>query len=225
MSDDGSDENRVVGSFKGGFKIYRTPVPKDSEQPCPVNGMFKGIFLVNGQVITFVGLPSNEPIHVLCRVYIVQCNDLHPMDPNGKADPYLKITLGGKTINDKDNYVSKQLNPVFGKCFDIEATFPMDSELAIQVYDWDLLSGDDLIGETKVLAFAHICKYKNDLFGRSTWRTDFIQNIEQLVDIVSAMRFSGIINGGTHRSQLRFSRSFVKERIIKAKNQILEMME
>lgn len=98
----------------------------------------------------FVGLPSNEPIHVLCRVYIVQCNDLHPMDPNGKADPYLKITLGGKTINDKDNYVSKQLNPVFGKCFDIEATFPMDSELSVQVYDWDLLSGDDLIGETKV---------------------------------------------------------------------------
>ncbi|CBY31901.1 unnamed protein product [Oikopleura dioica] len=166
MSDDGSDDNRVVGSFKGGFKIYRTPVPKDSEQPCPVNGMFKG-------------LPSNEPIHVLCRVYIVKCNDLHPMDPNGKADPYLKISLGGKTINDKDNYVSKQLNPVFGKCFDIEATFPMDSELAIQVYDWDLLSGDDLIGETKIdlenrfySKHRATCGYSQRyaIFGYNQWR-------------------------------------------------------
>ena len=43
MSDDGSDENRQVGSFKGGFKIYRMPVPRDAEQPDPVNGMFKGL--------------------------------------------------------------------------------------------------------------------------------------------------------------------------------------
>ena len=42
MTDDGSDEDRVVGSFKGGFKIYKMPVPKESEQPDPVNGMFKG---------------------------------------------------------------------------------------------------------------------------------------------------------------------------------------
>ena len=72
------------------------------------------------------------------------------MDPNGKADPYLKIHLGGTTINDKDNYISKQLNPIFGKVFDIEATFPMDGQLTVQVFDWDLLSGDDLIGETKI---------------------------------------------------------------------------
>ena len=42
VTDDGSDENRQVGAFKGGFKIYRMPVPKDAEQPDPVNGMFKG---------------------------------------------------------------------------------------------------------------------------------------------------------------------------------------
>ena len=43
VSDDGNDENREVGAFKGGFKIYRMPVPKDAEQPDPVNGMFKGL--------------------------------------------------------------------------------------------------------------------------------------------------------------------------------------
>jgi Ca2+-dependent lipid-binding protein len=56
----------------------------------------------------------------MVRIYVVQANDLHPMDPNGKADPYLKIHLGAKTISDKDNYISKQLNPIFGKVFDIE---------------------------------------------------------------------------------------------------------
>ena len=96
------------------------------------------------------GLPSNDPLRVLVRVYVVKANDLHPMDINGKADPYLVLLLGNKRTSDKENYVSKQLNPVFGKCFELEASFPQDSVLTVQVYDWDLLGADDLIGETKV---------------------------------------------------------------------------
>lgn len=122
------------------------------------------------------------------------------MDPNGKADPYLKITLGGTTINDKDNYVSKQLNPVFGKCFDIEATFPMDSQLSVQVFDWDLLSGDDLIGETKV---SQKNEFNLSIF-RSTWRIDSIQSIALLVATVKDMQFLGIISGEIRRSRPRF---------------------
>lgn len=48
-------------------------------------------------------------------MYVIKANDLHPMDINGKADPYLLLQLGSKRISDKENYVSKQLNPVFGK--------------------------------------------------------------------------------------------------------------
>lgn len=84
------------------------------------------------------------------RVYIIKGTDLHPMDLNGKSDPYVVLQLGSKRISDKENYVSKQLNPVFGKCFEIEATFPQDSMLTIQVFDWDLVGSDDLIGETKI---------------------------------------------------------------------------
>lgn len=36
------------------------------------------------------------------------------------------------------------------RTFEFEATFPMESVLTVQVYDWDLLSADDLIGETKI---------------------------------------------------------------------------
>merc|ERR1719412_1403423 len=136
------DENRIVGKFKGSIKIYKLPLPRDLDDHTIMGLDPQGGF--------FQGLPSNEPIRVLVRAYVVKANDLHPMDINGKADPYLVLHLGSKRISDKENYVSKQLNPIFGKCFEFEATFPQDSVLNVQVYDWDLLGSDDLIGETKI---------------------------------------------------------------------------
>ncbi|KAL0280303.1 UNVERIFIED_CONTAM: hypothetical protein PYX00_001638 [Menopon gallinae] len=140
--DELDDENRVVGTFKGAIKVYKWPLPKDIEDHTVMG--------FDPQYGFFQGLPSNDPIHVLVRVYIVKANDLHPMDINGKADPYVVLQLGSKRISDKENYVSKQLNPVFGKCFEIEATFPQDSLLTIQILDWDLVGSDEMIGETKI---------------------------------------------------------------------------
>ncbi|XP_055599374.1 otoferlin-like [Uranotaenia lowii] len=130
--DSTEDENRIVGSFKGAIKVYRLPIEKGMEPAFAPT------------------LPLNDPIHVLVRVYVIKGTDLHPMDLNGKADPYVVLQLGSKRVSDKENYVSKQLNPVFGKCFEIEATFPQDSMLTVQIYDWDLVGSDDLIGETKI---------------------------------------------------------------------------
>ncbi|XP_071746024.1 otoferlin isoform X2 [Lepeophtheirus salmonis] len=136
------DETRIVGKFKGSIKIYKLPLPKDLDDHTVMG--------FDPQFGFFQGLPSNDPLHVLVRVYVVKANDLHPMDINGKADPYLVLQLGSKRTSDKENYISKQLNPIFGKCFEFEATFPQDSVLTVQVYDWDLLGSDDLIGETKI---------------------------------------------------------------------------
>lgn len=38
----------------------------------------------------------------------------------------------------------------FFRCFEFEATFPQDSLLTVQIYDWDLVGSDDMIGETKI---------------------------------------------------------------------------
>ncbi|XP_054979191.1 otoferlin isoform X2 [Sorex araneus] len=139
--EDGStEEERIVGRFKGSLCVYKVPLPEDVSRETgydPTHGMFQGI-------------PSNEPINVLVRIYVVRATDLHPADINGKADPYIAIRLGKTDIRDKENYISKQLNPVFGKSFDIEASFPMESMLTVAVYDWDLVGTDDLIGETKI---------------------------------------------------------------------------
>lgn len=160
----------------------------------------------------FQGVPSNDPIHVLVRVYIVKANDLHPTDLNGKADPYIVLQLGSKRISDKDNYISKQLNPVFGKydmfqfpqsikslgkftfyqirkklafisfhrCFEIEATFPQDSMLTIQVLDWDLVGSDDLIGETRI-------DLENRFYSRHRATCGISEKYETLVFVIDKM--------------------------------------
>ncbi|TKS76098.1 Otoferlin Fer-1-like protein 2 [Collichthys lucidus] len=134
------DEDRIVGRFKGSLCMYKLPLSEEITREAgfdPNMGMFQSI-------------PHNDPINVLVRVYVVRATDLHPADINGKADPYVVIKLGRSEVKDKENYISKQLNPVFGKSFDIEATFPMESMLTVSVYDWDLVGTDDLIGETKI---------------------------------------------------------------------------
>uniref|UniRef100_A0A3Q2XCE0 Otoferlin n=1 Tax=Hippocampus comes TaxID=109280 RepID=A0A3Q2XCE0_HIPCM len=133
------DDDRIVGRFKGSLCMYKLPLSEEITRDVgfdPNMGMFQSI-------------PHNDPINVLVRVYVVRATDLHPADINGKADPYVIIKLGKSEVKDKENYISKQLNPVFGS-FDIEATFPMESMLTVSIYDWDLVGTDDLIGETKI---------------------------------------------------------------------------
>ncbi|KAJ8306474.1 hypothetical protein KUTeg_017019 [Tegillarca granosa] len=87
--------NDDTDDSRGSLKIYKIPLPDDIEDTTSTG--------YDPQFGLFQGLPSNDP-----------ANDLHPADLNGKADPYLILRLGSSVTNDKDNYISKQLNPVFG---------------------------------------------------------------------------------------------------------------
>ncbi|CAK9828332.1 Fer-1-like protein 6 [Anthophora retusa] len=137
------DRDRYVGKFKGQICVYRWPHP--SNLPCKTR---------NGRNLTdglFTDYPHSEPIKLLVRLYVVKGVNLQPNDPlSGKSDPYLCVRLGKTYINDKKNYIPNQLNPIFGRLFEIDATFPKDYLMTVQVWDYDATTSDDLIGETKI---------------------------------------------------------------------------
>uniref|UniRef100_A0A8D0AQ34 Myoferlin n=1 Tax=Sander lucioperca TaxID=283035 RepID=A0A8D0AQ34_SANLU len=133
-TEDEEDDPTVVGEFKGSFKIY--PLPDDPGVPAPPR--------------QFKELPESRPQECLVRIYVVRCLDLQPKDTNGLCDPYIKIALGRKTLDDRDNYKPKTLNPEFGRMFELSCFLPQDKDLKIAVYDYDLLSRDEKVGETVI---------------------------------------------------------------------------
>ncbi|XP_055085159.1 dysferlin isoform X2 [Periophthalmus magnuspinnatus] len=133
-SQDEGEDPSVVGEFKGMFSIY--PLPDDPSAPLPPR--------------RFTKLPPNGIEECVVRVYIIQAHGLQPKDNNGKCDPYVKITLGKKIINDHDNYIPCTLEPVFGKMFELSCSLPLEKDLRVALYDHDLLTKDEKIGETVI---------------------------------------------------------------------------
>ncbi|XP_019953049.2 myoferlin [Paralichthys olivaceus] len=131
-TDDEEEDPSVVGEFKGSFKIY--PLSDDPGVATPER--------------QFRELPESGPQECLVRIYVVRCIDLQPKDTNGMCDPYIKIALGRKTLDDRDNYKPNTLNPEFGRMFELSCFLPQDKDLKIAVYDFDLLSRDEKVGET-----------------------------------------------------------------------------
>ncbi|XP_034754827.1 myoferlin isoform X2 [Etheostoma cragini] len=133
-TEDGEDDPTVVGEFKGSFKVY--PLSDDPGVSAPPR--------------QFKELPESRPQECLVRIYVVRGLDLQPKDTNGLCDPYIKISLGKKTLDDRDNYKPKTLNPEFGRMFELSCFLPQDKDLKIAVYDYDLLSRDEKVGETVI---------------------------------------------------------------------------
>uniref|UniRef100_A0A663E1U9 C2 domain-containing protein n=1 Tax=Aquila chrysaetos chrysaetos TaxID=223781 RepID=A0A663E1U9_AQUCH len=129
--EDGNEDEHFVGKYKGSFYVY--PTEEAGTEPRVSQGV-----------------PRNRPIKVLVRVYIIKATNLSPADPNGKADPYVVVTVGQEQKDTKERYIPKQLNPVFGEVVELTVSFPMESELTVAIFDHDLLGSDDLIGETKI---------------------------------------------------------------------------
>ncbi|KAL5475170.1 hypothetical protein EMCRGX_G027237 [Ephydatia muelleri] len=146
-------KDAVIGSFKFDVGLaYNEPDhcfihkwllltnPEDSSSSA------KGYVKVSINVIG----PGDEPKHSPATMSPDKGMDLQPSDPGGKLDPYIKLKIGKTEINDKENYIPNQLNPMFGKVFEIPALIPLDHTLQVTVMDWDLTSADDLIGTTTI---------------------------------------------------------------------------
>lgn len=132
--DDDDDSGNIVGEFKGMFKFYPLPPDRSLEMP--------------PRYFTPETIPDSAAMDCTVRVYVVRAIGLAPKDPNGKADPFLEVTLGKKKISDKDKYIPNTIDPIFGRMFEFKCQIPIAKDLKIRVMDWDLLSSNDLIGET-----------------------------------------------------------------------------
>nr|CDS32028.1 myoferlin [Hymenolepis microstoma] len=129
------DEENYAGDFKGTFRIYN--VPEDPNAP---------------KLVRYLDSISHDsdPVECIIRVYVIKAIDLQPNDPSGLADPYIEIRLGKQKVNSKDHYIPNNLNPEFGRMFQLKAHIPLENYLTIKVMDFDLLTRDDLIGETVI---------------------------------------------------------------------------
>ncbi|MED6256247.1 hypothetical protein ATANTOWER_022526, partial [Ataeniobius toweri] len=132
--DEEDNEERLMGKYKGSFLVYPIDPEDKDDTTCQITN----------------GIPKNSPVKVLVRVYIIKATSLAPTDPNGKADPYIVVKVGNQSLDSKDRYIPKQLNPTFGEVFELTVSFPLETELVITVMDHDLVGADDVIGETRI---------------------------------------------------------------------------
>uniref|UniRef100_G1R8D5 Fer-1 like family member 5 n=1 Tax=Nomascus leucogenys TaxID=61853 RepID=G1R8D5_NOMLE len=129
-------DSPVVGEFKGLFRIY--PFPENPEAPKPP--------------LQFLIWPEREdfPQPCLVRVYVVRAINLQPQDYNGLCDPYVILKLGKTELGNRDMYQPNTLDPIFGTMFELTCNIPLEKDLEIQLYDFDLFSPDDKIGTTVI---------------------------------------------------------------------------
>ncbi|XP_030058885.1 myoferlin isoform X1 [Microcaecilia unicolor] len=172
------DDPSVVGEFKGSFRIY--PLSDDPNVAPPPR--------------QFRELPDSGPQECIVRIYIIRGLDLQPKDNNGLCDPYIKLTLAKKVIEDRDNYIPNTLNPVFGRMYELSCFLPQEKDLKIAVYDYDTLTRDEKVGETIIdlenrflSRFGAQCGIPQhyNLSGINQWRdqlrpTQILQNIARL---------------------------------------------
>ena len=79
-------------------------------------------------------------------------------------------------------FVVLEVSCVTCRCFEVEATFPMESSLNVQIYDWDLVGTDDLIGET-------IIDLENRYYSRHRATCGIGKKYELLVNLCSKVIF------------------------------------
>ncbi|KAK7086142.1 hypothetical protein SK128_016539 [Halocaridina rubra] len=126
------EQAQFAGEFKGTFRVYPLSA-EESDQPPPM---------------TLDGFPSPDPQDLLVRVYVIMGRDLAPKDAGGSSDPYVTISFGKSKKTSKNEYRPNTLNPIFGHVFEVSGQLPLHKDLKIEVWDRDLLTSDDLIGET-----------------------------------------------------------------------------
>jgi hypothetical protein len=96
-----------------------------------------------------------KPNNYVVRLYCLTGKGLAAMDIDmfGKpsnSDPYLRVTLGKKVFDDRDNAVDDVKDVDLYKLIEFDAELPGTSQLTVALMDKDLIGSDDCIGRTTI---------------------------------------------------------------------------
>ncbi|KAA6376210.1 MAG: hypothetical protein EZS28_028261 [Streblomastix strix] len=114
----------VVGKIKSNISIY-------TQEKLARNDSTKATALL-GEIYA--------PKPYVIRIYIIRGRQLVSKDMNGKADPLIKLSNGQGAQNQvdcRDDRKKGTLKPDFYKCYEIPATISGNSDLNIEIYDYD----------------------------------------------------------------------------------------
>ena len=88
---------------------------------------------------------------VIIRLYVLELKELAKKDAFSESDPYIKIFINDKlVINERKNYQEDQKDCKWYKYYDISGEIPGSSNLRIEVWDWEQILSDSLIGYTTI---------------------------------------------------------------------------
>ena len=91
-----------------------------------------------------------SPKEVIIRIYILELYDIKELDLFSPSDPYLKLHFGDQVIDDQKNYQNDKVNCGIYKMYQMQGKLPGASNLRIELFDYDPLFSDDLIGYTNI---------------------------------------------------------------------------
>ena len=84
-------------------------------------------------------------------IHCEKAENLLKMDPNGKADPYVKVQIKGKKeTRVKTKEVQSTLNPVWDKDLKVVSTTPDTDILQISVVDKDIGRDDEMCDKIEI---------------------------------------------------------------------------
>ena len=113
---DGLAPRKHIGSWKGVIRVvYEESVDTQAEELADLTKFI-------------------APIDCQIRLYVLKGSDLVGMDSNNLSDPYLKVSLGNKSINMRKHYISATTKPDFHQYFEFNTSLPGVSSLVVSVF-------------------------------------------------------------------------------------------